>query len=348
MQTAPEQAIAGCLLGCALGDSLGLPYEGLSTRRARRLARLPLRHRFLPGMGMISDDTDHSILVLQALIVSGGEPHRFRGALAWRLRGWLLCLPAGIGMATLKSIVRLWLGFSRSGVYSAGNGPSMRSAIIGATLAFAPEQRRQCVRISTEMTHTDERALAGAMALSEISACLANGSWTRRPEPETLLQLLFSVSGDTDWCAAVDRIGDCLQQADPLAAALEAFGTRQGISGYTLHSVPFALVAWYVHFGDLRATLAAITQAGGDVDTVGAMAGALAGTTAGPDGLPGDWLQGLRDWPHSTSYMRHLARRAAGDPAPVRTSLSPWLLPRGLLFMGLVLLHGLRRLLPPW
>jgi ADP-ribosylglycohydrolase len=27
----------GCLLGTAVGDSLGLPYEGLSARRARKL-----------------------------------------------------------------------------------------------------------------------------------------------------------------------------------------------------------------------------------------------------------------------------------------------------------------------
>jgi hypothetical protein len=51
-----------------------------------------------------------------------------------RLRGWLLSLPAGIGFATLRAILKLWLGFplNRSGVYSAGNGPAMRVAVIGA------------------------------------------------------------------------------------------------------------------------------------------------------------------------------------------------------------------------
>jgi ADP-ribosylglycohydrolase len=35
------------LLGGALGDSLGLPAEGLSAKRVARLWPGPLRHRFL-------------------------------------------------------------------------------------------------------------------------------------------------------------------------------------------------------------------------------------------------------------------------------------------------------------
>ena len=116
----------GCLWGCAVGDAIGLPYEGLIARRARRLARLPLKHRFVFGRGMISDDTDHTVFVAQALIRSKGDPARFQTVLAWRLRLWLLCLPAGIGLATLRGIVRLWLGLRPSGVFSAGNGPATR------------------------------------------------------------------------------------------------------------------------------------------------------------------------------------------------------------------------------
>ena len=39
------------------------------------------------------------------------------------MRWWLLGLPAGIGMATLKGILKLWLFVPRrwQGAYSAGN-----------------------------------------------------------------------------------------------------------------------------------------------------------------------------------------------------------------------------------
>ena len=64
----------------------------------------------------------------------------FARRLGWSLRWWLLALPAGVGFGTLRAIGRLWLGFGieRSGVASAGNGPAMRVAPIGAFFAAAP------------------------------------------------------------------------------------------------------------------------------------------------------------------------------------------------------------------
>ncbi len=86
---------------------------------------------------MVSDDTDHTVFVAQSLLAHPDSPERFAGRLAWCLRLWLLTLPAGVGFATLRSILRLWIGMSpsRSGVYSAGNGPAMRAAPIGAFFA---------------------------------------------------------------------------------------------------------------------------------------------------------------------------------------------------------------------
>ena len=177
------ETLTGCLWGCAVGDAIGLPYEGLPPRRARRFACLPLQHRFVGRRGMVSDDTDHTVFVAQSLLRAAGDPGRFRAALAWRLRLWLLCLPAGIGFATLKSILRLWLGLRPSGVFSAGNGPAMRSAIIGAFFAADAAARRAHVEASTLLTHTDPLALSGALAVAEIAARLASGEWSVRPSP---------------------------------------------------------------------------------------------------------------------------------------------------------------------
>src|SRR5262245_19305467 len=149
--------IAGVVLGTAVGDALGLPREGLSPRRARRLyGGPPLRHRFLLGRGMTSDDTEHTCLLAQALLRHADDPARFARSLAWGLRGWLLCLPAGVGRATLRSCLKLWLGFppARSGVWSAGNGPAMRSALLGVCLGDDPDRLRSFVRASTRLTHT--------------------------------------------------------------------------------------------------------------------------------------------------------------------------------------------------
>ena len=90
-----EAQIVGSILGTAIGDSVGLPYEGLSRRRAGRLLGPPDRHRFFFGRGMVSDDTEHTCMVAQSLIASGGDPDVFGRQLAWGFRLWVLGLPAG-------------------------------------------------------------------------------------------------------------------------------------------------------------------------------------------------------------------------------------------------------------
>lgn len=105
-----ERAIVGCILGTAVGDALGLPYEGLSPARAHKLLGPPERYRFVFGRGMISDDTEHTCMVSQSLIESGDNVEKFTRRFASRLRWWILALPAGVGKATARSCIKLWLG----------------------------------------------------------------------------------------------------------------------------------------------------------------------------------------------------------------------------------------------
>lgn len=346
----PTRPALACLLGGAVGDSLGLPFEGLSPRRIARWWREPLAQRFVLGRGMLSDDTDHAVFVAQSLLLAQGDVERFRHALAWRLRWWFLTLPAGIGWATLRSILRLWCFIppARSGVWSAGNGPCMRAPLIGACLAGDREQRRAFVDASTLLTHRDPRALATARAIADVAARIASGEWAQRPPIEALQALLHEAGDDADWHAAIVRIGECLQQADPVAAARAAFGNRAGISGYALHTVPFALVVWYAHHGDFAQTLREVIRAGGDTDTVAAIAGGLAALSAGVDAIPAAWIDRIADWPHGAPRLRVLAAALADHTLDAPTGFALGLWPRSPLFMLLVLAHGLRRLLPPY
>lgn len=215
-------------------------------------------------------------------------------------------------------------------------------------MAALPAGRRTHVEASTFLTHTDPQALAGASAVAEVAARIAASTWTQKPAVDEFIGVLSSLSAESGWLAAVNAMQDACGSADPLAAAQARFGSKQGISGYVLHSVPFALVAWYHHFGDYRATIEAITQAGGDVDTVAAIAGALAGATTGPAGIPPEWVADVADWPHGIACLRALATGLAGPSSQTPTGFSPWLFPPGILFTLLVLLHGFRRLLPPY
>jgi ADP-ribosyl-[dinitrogen reductase] hydrolase len=160
-----EASLYGALVGCAVGDALGIAYENLSPRRVLRLFPDPTRYHLLPSVGLISDDAEQAMMTLRALACSGGDPARFQARLATELRVWLATLPAGIGLSTARAGVRLWLGVSpqRSGVRSAGNAPALRGAILGVALADDPQQRETLVRLATQITHADPKAEAGAL-----------------------------------------------------------------------------------------------------------------------------------------------------------------------------------------
>ena len=180
----PADRIEGCLLGCAVGDALGLPHENLSPRRlARRLGSAPLTHRFFAGRGMVSDDTEHTCIVGQCLLEAGVDPDAFGRALARRLRLWFLAIPPGIGLGTARAMVKLCIGFgpSTSGVHSAGNGPAMRAPLLGVCVDD-PQVLDALIRVSTRISHRDPRAEAGARVIARAAHALARTD----PDPAEL------------------------------------------------------------------------------------------------------------------------------------------------------------------
>ena len=354
-----EKSIAGVIFGTAVGDSLGLPREGMSRRRGRKMfGEQGLGHGFVFGRGMVSDDTEHTCIVGQALLTSPRDVERFARSLAWGLRFWLLGLPVGLGKATLRAVLKLWLGFppERSGVYSAGNGPAMRAAILGVCLDDI-DQLKAYVRASTRLTHTDPRAERGALLVA-LAASLGARLGPERTTANQILPELKSAMHDSD--AELEQflaiMEDHLGRGDTPDQFANALGQTRGVSGYIYHTVPVALYCWLRWPGDVRRTVESAINLGGDTDTTGAIAGALAGATAGAGAIPVDWLNGLMEWPRSVAWMRRLSEQLmkcieqVGDPKnPGRVSLFwPGLIPRNLFFLVLVLVHVLRRLLPPY
>ena len=346
-------AILGSLLGTAVGDAIGLPYEGLSRRRAVRLLGTPDRHRLLFGRGMVSDDTEHTCLVAQALIAAGDNHGVFLKRLAWGLRLWMLGLPAGVGFATLRACLKLWLGVSpkRSGVFSAGNGPAMRSPILGAAVPDRDELLT-LVRLSTRITHTDPKAEYGAIAVA-LAARLARDETTADPE------IYLSELGDVlpreadELLGLLHRAAESASAGESTTAFAESMGQAKGVSGYTYHCVPVAIHAWLRNPRDFRAAIIETVACGGDTDTTAAIVGGIVGSSVGKAGIPAEWIAGIREWPRSIAWMEELAQclyRAmlSGDAmrAP-RLPVVPVVL-RNALFLVVVLLHGIRRLGPPY
>jgi ADP-ribosyl-[dinitrogen reductase] hydrolase len=352
MTSQPElrERLAGVLLGTAVGDSLGLPAEGLTRSQIERRWHGDWQYRFFFGRGMCSDDTEHAFMVAQALLSHPDNSVAFQRCLAWKLRWWLLGLPGGIGLATLRSILRLWLGFSpsQSGVRSAGNGSAMRSAIIGAYFYDNPAKRREFVSAATRLTHTDPRAETAALAVAEAAAWTVLqeeplSDWVRRLPP---------LNEGEEWLGVCAKLERALAKGTSTSGFADALGLRKSISGYAYHSVPVALYAWLQSPNDFRKALLAALDCGGDTDTVGAIVGALAGASA-LKSIPSEWLAGICEWPRSTTLLREVAERLGRQKLEGR-SLGPvkyfWpgLIPRNLVFLLIVLAHGFRRLAPPY
>lgn len=353
--TADRDPYVGCLLGTAVGDALGLPYEGMSARRGARMFPNPGRYHLLPGYGMVSDDTEHACFVARALVRSRGRVDAFERQLAASLRWWLLGLPAGVGLATLKSVSRLWLGFppSRSGVLSAGNGPAMRGPILGVAFGASPATLQSYVERSTRLTHTDPRAYQGALTVAVAAARSAAGESVSPSGFVASLDPYLEGETAAEFRELIGKAVASAEKGETVSEFAYMLGGRNGISGYVGHTVPCVVQTWLRHQEGFASGLREIIAAGGDTDTTAAILGAIVGARVGKGGIPDAWLRGIIEWPRSVAWMERLgqaARRAVEDEADVPSPayFVPGILARNACFLAVVLAHGFRRLLPPY
>jgi len=348
-----ETHIIGCILGTAIGDALGLPYEGVSRSRATRLLGSPDRHRFFVRRGMFSDDTEHTCMVAQALIASNFDLDNFTTDFARRLRWWFIALPGGIGFATLRACLKLWLGISprSSGVYSAGNGPAMRSAIFGAIFDDV-ETMVAFVRASTRVTHSDPKAEFGAIA---IALAAFNSKQKTAINGQRFVNQLAEIIG-SDGNALISLLRDVVDSVATNQTTLDfaaANGHQRGVTGYVYHTVPIAIHAWLTNPCDYRAAVMSVIECGGDTDTTAAIVGGIVGVSTDESGIPQEWIAGICDWPRSIHWLQKLAIQLSKTVAvgPPQNSVSlnfAAVLLRNLVFIGVVLFHGFRRLFPPY
>jgi ADP-ribosyl-[dinitrogen reductase] hydrolase len=346
-------SIVGTLLGTAVGDALGLPYEGLSADRQRLLYPHPNAHHLLFGKGLISDDTEHTGFVAQALITSAGNVDKFRSDLAGRLQFWLLGLPAGIGLATLKSITRLWLGWSpqTSGVFSAGNGAAMRVALLGVCYGDQPDHLRQLVQAATRITHTDPKAEYGAMAVA-IAAHLASLGADVRPQDYAQLLADRLPAEAVEFLNLLDLAVSSAIAGESTEDFASSIGCRGGVSGYVYQTVPVVIQTWLRYQADYASGVLEMIRSGGDTDTTAAILGGIIGARVGKAGIPPRWLADLWDYPRSVAWLERLGQSLSqvldGELQPALPVFVPALILRNLVFLAVVLVHGFRRLLPPY
>ncbi len=344
-----ETAIHRVFLGTMVGDSLGLPAEGISAKRISNLGWSNWKQRFIFGKGMLSDDSEHTYMLAESLLQSSEDSTLFINLFARKLRWWLFGCPAGIGYATLKSIIKLCFGYKpqNSGVFSAGNGPAMRATVLGIYFHDNEFKRRDFNEKSTIITHTDSKCLVATTAITELAAYIYNNG---KPSLTDLKKLLQFKNTDKEWSKIVTKLIDNLKADKSLEHFAEELECRNGVSGYIYQTVPIALYAVIRHYGEFEKTLTSVLNLGGDTDTAGAITGALSALTTSEQ-INKEWLNSIIEWPRTPQKYGELACSLAklkqGYEVKQPFQITKLALPlRNLIFLLIVLFHCILRLLP--
>jgi ADP-ribosylglycohydrolase len=269
--------VRGYIIGGAVGDAMGGPFEG---------QRGPVQFRE-PTRWAISDDSQLTFATCEAIVDAGrvSPEHIADRFLQWYRARRL----TGVGASTLKALRDLdagqhWALAGAKGEMAAGNGAAMRIAPLAFCLDPEDTGDRQLIRDVCRITHHNEEAYVGALAVVTAIRSLA----FNHSSPQDLLEIVLSNLPDS-------RVRDRLSELSSLRdASIAAVAKKYGSSGYVVESVPLSIYA--VQFID-RYTfddiLRMVIEAGGDTDTNASMTGQILGAWTGSSQIPERLIRSL-------------------------------------------------------
>ena len=313
--------IKAVMLGHAVADALGVPVEFLSREE---LDALPVTHMMGYGSypvpeGSFSDDTSMSLSALDVLSQGRDDYGEImRGFERWLTLGEYT--PTGeafdVGRTCLEAIRKFDGGAhpatecGSSLEYSNGNGSLMRIHPFALYLYFtgrADAEHIEVIHDASRMTHAHERSLIGCgiytFILWELMRCPARESVIRGikfardyyrdyPELSHYERLIYEICG-------LDKAHGESKNAEYISR------DKIKSTGYivdTLEAVIWSLLTT----NDYRSCVLRAVNLGEDTDTVGSIAGGLAGALYGYDAIPDEWLSALL----KRDYIEALCHRA--------------------------------------
>ncbi len=287
------------MLGLALGDALGAPFEGGLVERL--LWRLIGTTR--AGEMRWTDDTQMSVDVAESLLARGAVDaddlaRRFARSYRWS-RGY------GPGAArVLKKIAagQDWQLANRS-VYpegSYGNGGAMRAPMLALFYARRPDALLEAVEQVTLITHAHPRGVEGALLVA--TATLLS---LRQADPLEILLAAGACSRHVEFTRNIDIAATWLAAGVLPKPRQVAAELGNGIAA-ARSCVTALFVALSFADRPFEEMLDFVTRCGGDTDTLGAMAGAVWGARRGKAGLPLEKLRRLEQASRLSSLSRVL------------------------------------------
>lgn len=177
-------------------------------------------------------------------------------------------------------------------VGQAGNGTAMRTAAVGLYFLRDPEQLSSDVALVSRITHHDPRSVAGGVAIAKAA------QWLATTEVINEVEFCEAIAGamlpfDAAFAALVEqlpiRLGedrDTAIHAIAWAGSPKPEFSRPIITPFV---VPTVLASLWIVLRNPNSWADAVAEAihlGGDVDTLGAIVGALMGARLGIESIP--------------------------------------------------------------
>jgi ADP-ribosylglycohydrolase len=285
-----------CLVGTAIGDSLGMPFE---MKAPQNPMFKDWDGNFLQGTyhklepGQFTDDTQMSLAMTKSLLRSNGfdGPDMARAYLEWYQTG-----ARGMGGTTRTAMQSLERGvpFDKSGVHLGptgipvgGNGTAMRACPMGVYFRRDLDQVKANIRIDASITHQVEECILGGVAVAVGAALLARSEAT----PKDLIKKVVEHLPDSATKQHLLVASRLAEKDIAPTIAMEVIGT----SGYVVESVAAAFYCVSRHYGYRNIVVNAV-KGGGDADTIAAMAGGLAGIYFGLDGIPEEYKKVVEEY----------------------------------------------------
>jgi len=275
------------LVGCAIGDALGNPFEmklAISPAITEWDGLFKAGGTFWKGeAGQYTDDTLMTIALSKSMIQSNGfDPEDVaKEYLSW----YNSKNTRGIGNTTATAINNLKLGatWQGSGITSsefAGNGSAMRASPIGIVYRNKPELLVQYAVEDASITHNSLEPKMGSCTVALATAILSDRS-IGTISLSSLIGWISPVLLDSAVKSKLLDVQTALHEKLDPKVALASIGT----SGYVPETVGAAFYCLLATSSFEDAVVMAV-RAGGDTDTTAAVVGALAGTYYGLDGIP--------------------------------------------------------------
>jgi ADP-ribosylglycohydrolase len=297
----------GTLMGLAIGDTLGRPFEGL--------IRLKIHSQFdnfkdyinnnKKKFNTYTDDTQLTLHTAKALINGAGFKLEY---LIREFINWLDDPPIGPGFGCISSIQKLKYGipWEEAASKSGGNGTAMRVSPIGLLYCKDPKKLEEAAIKSSIITHSHPAASAGAIVIAKVIAYLINLQSDAEFSIDNFFEFIIEPltrSKDQIWLEFIKILNNVRKNINISIEAglikfsqagvkspffIEQFLGRAFVHPYALSTVACAIFIFLKHMSSFENCIYELATAGGDSDTVAAIGGSLIGCYKGVKNIPNE------------------------------------------------------------